>query len=486
MPKSLADLAGVLEIPLQPSWSAISVTGICEDTRRLNPGDLFVAIPGHHRDGTEFIDVAIERGAAAVVAERSLSAPIPVLSVSSARMALALLSATLYDHPTSELFTVGVTGTNGKTTVCHWIADVLGRGDTRVVSTVSSRDLGFPGLTTPPNSIIQSLARDAVAANVKNLVIEASSAGIEQERTSSIDFDICVFTNLSIEHVRHHQGLDGYRRAKMKLFENLKPEAWAVINGDDPMAEALIAATPAHTMTYGFGGDVDVRASNVVLANRSSQFMAHLPGRRAVAVRLSMPGSHNISNALAALGVGTIAGVPLETMGVRLSQASPIPGRSAFFRRSDGLRAVVDFAHNGASLEALLSTLRGSFNRLIVVFGCPGDGETEKRVAMGKAAARWADCLIVTSDNPKHESPRDIVRDILVGVGESAVSTHSIVDRKEAIDRAIAQATPGDLVILAGKGHENDQLVGNKRIPHSDSNVLRERGFVADDELSES
>lgn len=142
MPKSLADLAGVLAIPLQPSWSAISVTGICEDTRRLNPGDLFVAIPGHHRDGTEFIDVAIERGAAAVVAERSLSAPIPVLSVSSARMALALLSATLYDHPTSELFTVGVTGTNGKTTVCHWIADVLGRGDTRVVSTVSSRDLG--------------------------------------------------------------------------------------------------------------------------------------------------------------------------------------------------------------------------------------------------------------------------------------------------------------------------------------------------------
>ncbi|MCK5246820.1 UDP-N-acetylmuramoyl-L-alanyl-D-glutamate--2,6-diaminopimelate ligase, partial [Candidatus Bipolaricaulota bacterium] len=373
-----------------------------------------------------------------------------------------------------------VTGTNGKTTVCHWTADALGRCETLLLSTIRNSISGISGLTTPPSSIIQSLARDAVDDGVRNLVLEASSAGIAQDRVGAIDFDVCVFTNLSLEHVRHHSGLAAYRKAKLKLFETLKSEAWAIVNADDSMAEVLAEATPAQVLRYGFDCQADVCASDIRLGSRSSRFTVRALGTQVLDVNLPVPGLHNVSNALAAISVGVVAGISLSVIIDRLAQIQPILGRSEFLRRSDGLAAVVDFAHNGASLDALLATLRPITSRLIVVFGCPGDGESEKRASMGEASARWADIVVLTSDNPKHEDARMIAGEIRAGMGVSQVPVSIVIDRTAAIHDAIDQAEPGDLVVLAGKGHETEQLVRGERLPHSDVDVLRDCGFIVD------
>ena len=479
--KSLADLAAVLGIPCQTGWTQVEVTGVCEDTRRLIPGNLFVAISGHHQDGRAYVNHAMEKGAVAVLAEQALSAPVPVFAVPHARVALACLAAAFYDDPTRELFTVGVTGTNGKTTVCHWTADILGRHCTRLLSTVRNPALGMPGLTTPPSPMIQSLAREAVSESMTTLILEASSAGIEQERVSAIDFDACVFTNLSIEHVRHHNGLAAYRSAKLKLFEALKPEAWAIVNADDPIADAVAAVTAAQVLRYGCSVEADVRASDIQLGSRSSRFVVHIAGaNERMSVCLPTPGRHNVFNALAAISVGVVAAVSLPDIVERLAKAGSLPGRNDFFCREDGVAAVVDFAHNAAALKALLATLRPSYSRLIVVFGCPGDGEREKRTAMGKVSAQWADRIVLTSDNPKHEDVRAIAEEIRAGMTGAPIPVSFVMDRARAIGSAVEQAKPGDLVVIAGKGHEAEQLIEDDRLPYSDGDVLETLGFVAD------
>ena len=479
--KSLAELASILGLQPQPTWARIEIEGICEDTRRLRQGDLFVAIPGHDRDGSDFITRAIDRGAMAVLSEESVNLPVPVLKAECARAALAQLSAVFYDHPTRELFTIGVTGTNGKTTTCHWTADLLERSETLLLSTVRNPGLAISGLTTPPSPIIQQLARDAVDDGTHNLILEASSAGIAQDRVSNIDFDACVFTNFSPEHLSHHNGLAAYRSAKLKLFESLKPEARAILNADDPMHPDIVAATPARVLSFGIDAGADLRAEDVQLQARSSRFTVVVRGEEAETVVLPLSGRHNIFNALAAIGVGMVKGIPLSLMAERLSQVRPILGRAEYFRRADGLVAVVDFAHNPSSLKAILTSLRSEYPRVVVLFGCPGDGEHEKRVAMGEVAGRWADAVVLTSDNPKNEDARAIANEIQTGIGSSLVPVTISLDRRSAIQLALSQAGAGDVVLLAGKGHETEQLDGDERVPFSDAEALRELGFTEGD-----
>ena len=270
--KSLAELAGALELQIQSSWQHIEVGGICQDTRRLVPGDLFVAISGQDRNGNDFVHDALERGAVAVVSEQGLELPVPVLVVGSARMALGKISDAFYDHPTQKLFTVGVTGTNGKTTVCHLTADLLGREETKLLSTVRNVGLGMSDLTTLPSLMTQWLAYEAVNHGLQNFVLEASSAGIAQDRVHAIDFDACVFTNLSTEHSHHHEGAIPYQRAKLKLFEGLKPDAWAILNADDPLCATFAATTPARVRTYGRTQGADLRLMDCHEGPRSSGF----------------------------------------------------------------------------------------------------------------------------------------------------------------------------------------------------------------------
>ena len=481
MAKSLAELASALGTQPLPAWGCIEIKGICEDTRRLSPGDLFVAIPGHDRDGSDFMAQAVERGAAAVLSEQSIRLSVPVLKSECARTALAQLSAVFYDHPTRELFTVGVTGTNGKTTTCHWTADLLGRSETMLLSTVRNTSLGLSGLTTPPSSIIQRLARGAVEDGAHHLILEASSAGIAQDRVRAVDFNACVFTNFSPEHLSHHNGLAAYRDAKLKLFEGLKPEAWAILNADDALHAAIATATPARVLTYGLDTEADVRAHDIHIGAQGSRFTVVVAQEQAETVFLPLPGKHHISNALAAIGVGVVKGITLPLIAKRLTKAEPIPGRTEVFRRADGLVAVIDFAHNPSSLEAILKSLRSAYSRIIALFGCPGDGEHEKRVAMGVVSSRWADAIVLTSDNPKNDDPLAIASEIQTGIGDSPVPVTISLDRKQAIHLALSLAKAGDVVLLAGKGHETEQLIENKRVPFSDAEVLRELGFTAGD-----
>lgn len=478
--KSLAELASALGFEPQADWSRIAIQGICEDTRRLRPGDLFVAIPGRDEDGGELMAAAVDRGAAAVLSERSIDLPVPVLRTECARKALAQMAAAFYDHPTRDLFTVGVTGTNGKTTTCHWTTNLLGTCETKLLSTVRNPTSGISDLTTPPSSIIQQLARGAVDSGAHNLVLEASSAGIVQERVSSIDFDVCVFTNFSSEHLSHHRGLAAYRNAKLRLFEDLKPEAYAIVNADDSLHPAIAATTPARVVTYGIDSGADIRANGIRPEARGSRFTVATHGNESEGVFLPQRGCYSILNALAAIGVGMARGIPLSVLSERLARVESIPGRAEYSRREDGLVAVVDFAHNPSSLEAILSSLRSEFSRIIVVFGCPGDGEHEKRAGMGAVSGRWADAVVLTSDNPKYEDPGAIADEIRVGIGSSRVPVTIALDRRRAIQEALSQARTGDVVLLAGKGHESEQLIGGKRTSHSDAEVLRELGFAQD------
>jgi UDP-N-acetylmuramoyl-L-alanyl-D-glutamate--2,6-diaminopimelate ligase len=310
------------------------------------------------------------------------------------------------------------------------------------------------------------------------LVVEASSAGIEQDRVAAIDFDVCVFTNLSPEHVQHHHGLRAYQGAKVKLFGALKPDGWAVINADDPAHQAFVSGTSANVLTYGMTGKADVRADQIHLDVGGSRFRVRTPDGHVGIGIVPLPGCHNISNALAAIGVGLAKGNALSLSLDRLARAEPIRGRAETYRRMDGIVAIVDFAHNAASLDATLGFLKSIYARVITVFGCPGDGEHEKRAAMGAVSAHWSDRVLITSDNPKRENPGAIAEEIRAGMGAPRVAVVIVLDREEAIASAVSQAVAGDAVLVAGKGHEAEQLVGNERVPYSDGHVLRKLGFV--------
>jgi len=467
----LADLASSLRIPSLGAWHGVEIAGICDDSRNVNIGDLFVAIPGSLHDGADYMNDALRRGAVAIVSERSCTSDIPNLVVPDARVALATLAAEFHCHPTQSLFTVGVTGTNGKTTVCHLTAHLLGAARTTIIGTVTNDARGLRAVTTPESPIVQSMAADALRSGHRNLVIEASSIGLASHRLDAVDFDVAVFTNLSRDHHDFHGGRTAYLEAKSMLFQGLKPGATAVVNADDPAASEILGATRAHALTYAAEGAADLAAMDTELETRSSTFRAGWQGQDAV-VRLQLPGQHNVENALAAIAIGLSSGIPLAELAERLRSAPPVPGRCQFFQRPDGATVVVDFAHTPDALARMLELLRRDFSRVIAVFGCPGASDRGKREQMGEIASRLADLTVLTSDNPKHEDPTSIIEEIALGVARSGGRMERMPDRAEAIEGAVAVARSGDVVLVAGKGHETYQIVGDRTIDYSDAAVL--------------
>ncbi len=469
---------------------ATEVEGLTADSRQVRPGYVFVAVPGTRDDGRRFIPDAWARGAVAVCEERAAGAPAAArgqggtrLVTADARAALAWLACRYYGNPAQRLRTVGITGTNGKTTVAFLVRDLFrATGWTPGLIGTVQYELGprvIPATRTTPDAVqIQSLLSQMVSAGCSSAVLEVSSHALDQQRTAGIDFDAAVFTNLTRDHLDYHHDPDTYFLAKARLFEGLghgAKAATAVLNADEPRTPALLERLQdgVACFTYGLAGRGDVRAEALALEPGGTRFRVESPWGSAP-VHLPLPGRFNVANALAAFAVGGAAGLAPADMAGVLARVVGAPGRMEAVPNERGFSVFVDYAHTDDALQHVLSTVRElTRGRVITVFGCGGDRDRTKRPAMGRVAVDLADLVVVTSDNPRSEDPEAILDEILAGCG-TRDTVERVADRRAAIRRALEQARPGDVVVIAGKGHENFQECGSRTVPFDDRQVVRE------------
>ncbi len=484
----------------------VPVRGLAYDSRRVRPGDLFVCVPGLRLDGHVFAGEAVQRGAAALLVERAEAVPrdVPAAAVPRVREAMGPLAARFYGHPSRELGLAGVTGTNGKTTTSFLLRSVLeSLGPVGLVGTVRNVVGGREEEvvhTTPEAVDLQCLLRRMAAAGDRWAVLEVSSHALALGRVEGCEFDVAVFTNLTRDHLDFHGTMEAYREAKGRLFASLGrergrrkgPPLGAVLNNDDSAWEFMAEAVWAPVVTYGLEAG-QVRATDLDLSPAGSAFRVRweawpegsaglAPGE--VAVRLRLPGRHNVYNALAAFAAGLVAGVSPDAAAAALGRVAGVPGRLERVPGRQPFAVLVDYAHTPDGLENVLRAVRGfTQGRVLVVFGCGGDRDRTKRPLMGEVAARLADVVFVTSDNPRSEEPAAIAEEVLAGVpaGAPAGRPRLVLDREEAIRAALAEAGPGDTVLIAGKGHEAVQIFRDRTVPFRDAAVaaraLREMGY---------
>lgn len=457
------------------------ITGVRYDSRRVGPGNLFVAVRGACFDGHSFIEQAVDRGAVAIIGEETgLSKRATTIVVPNSREALARLAATYYGDPSRKLKVIGVTGTNGKSTTTFLVKHLLERANqsTGLIGTVQY-EIGervLPAQRTTPESLdLQELLDQCVEAGCRNVVLEVSSHALCQGRASEIAFDVGAFTNLTQDHLDFHHGMKEYFEAKARLFDsvrdNQKKERSAVINIDDPYGQQLVArfGRDLPIFTYGMGARAEFRASNFKVEMNGTSYQLNAK-EKSYLVRLPLIGRFNIYNSLAALAVAHAVGADLRTSVLALASAPQIPGRLEAVPAKRQFQVFVDYAHTDDALMNVVRTCRELHpNRLILVFGCGGNRDRTKRSLMGTVADQYADYAILTSDNPRKEDPEAIVRDIEAGFKRK--NYEKIVDRKEAISRAIALAQPKDIVLIAGKGHEKYQEFSDYTIPFDDVEV---------------
>jgi UDP-N-acetylmuramoyl-L-alanyl-D-glutamate--2,6-diaminopimelate ligase len=458
-----------------PEAAALEITNLAYDTRAVGPGTLFFCVPGFTRDGHEFAPQAIAAGAAALVVERPLGLGVPEMRVASVRAAMAPAAAAFYGDPTAQLETVGITGTNGKTTTAflvHALLEADGR-QTGLLGTVKSVIGGVERAverTTPEAIDLQRTFREMLDSGDVACSMEVSSHALELHRADAIHFAVAVFTNLTQDHLDFHGTMEEYFLAKRRLFTDARP-GHAVINVDDSYGARLAAELP-ESVTVAIDRDATYRAIDVRTDLTGSRFTVHGPDG-AVALRSPLPGRFNVYNVLGALAAVRLLGVPLDVAARGIETAGVVPGRFEPVQAGQDFAVLVDYAHTPDSLENVLRAARQlTDGRVHVVFGCGGDRDRGKRPMMGEIAKRLADRVIVTSDNPRSEDPEAIIEEVLVGSGRD-VEHNS--DRRAAITRAIAGAAPGDVVVIAGKGHEQGQeFAGGQKVPFDDVDVARD------------
>ena len=477
---------------------AVDVTGVTCDSRQVRPGFLFVAIPGHACDGWTFIPDALGRGARTVIAEagaetfrrfvrgRDIPATVSFLQVPDSKAALATVAATFHGHPSRSLTTVGITGTNGKTTTAYLVRDVLrAAGKAPGMLTTVTYEVGARSIpavrTTPDAPTLQAALADMIRVGCQSAVLEVSSHAVVQQRIGQTSFDVAVFTNLTRDHLDYHGSMEEYFEAKAGLFAEgggHPAPGTAVINTDDAWGRQLAQRDlPSHVVTYGTQAGADVRASDIAVTPSGCRFHVGTPwGEADCDTRLL--GRFNISNILAAMAAGGSLGIDPTLMARVLSAAECVPGRLELVSTDRAAQIFVDYAHTDDALKHVLQTLREiTTRRLFVVFGCGGDRDKSKRPAMGQVAEQLADYSIITSDNPRTEPPLDILREIETGFTHGQYEV--LESRRDAIHRAIEMAGEGDVVLIAGKGHENFQEFANKTVPFDDRQVALEAGSVS-------
>jgi UDP-N-acetylmuramoyl-L-alanyl-D-glutamate--2,6-diaminopimelate ligase len=480
--KSLVSLGGAAGDLLVRVDGDAEVSGLAYDSSKVAPGDLFFCIPGARVDGHEFAGAAAAAGAVALCAERPVDVPLPVVIVTDARRAMGRIAAEHYDHPAEGLLLLGVTGTNGKTTTAFLIDAIL-RADGRttgLVGTIETRIAGTarPGVRTTPESLdLQVLLAEMVEAGVDAVAMEVTSHALALHRVESLRFAAAAFTNLTQDHLDFHSGMEDYFEAKRTLFLAERLERGAV-NVDEVYGRKLLEATDVPCLGFGIAPEAEVRAVDVELGVAGNTFVISTP-KGDVKVESSLVGAFNVSNCLAAAATCLQAGLGLEAIERGLSSGVSVPGRFESVDAGQDFSVVVDYAHTPDSLDNVLRAARGlaerSRGRVVAVFGCGGDRDRGKRPLMGAVAARLADTVIVTSDNPRSEDPAAIIDEILEGViAEKAAGADGVyVDRREAIEVAVRGARPGDVVVIAGKGHETGQQFHDRTIPFDDRIVAR-------------
>jgi len=477
----LAELCHNLPITLRAGSPDTSIGGLVEDSRRAGAGDLFIARQGTVADGRRFMGEAVAAGAVAVLTDRSVdAAPAGAahLTCEDVPLCAAMLAERFHGEASGKLALIGITGTNGKTTIAYLAHQLLNRSGIRcgLIGTVQvdhGEGLEKATLTTPPAVEISRLLARMVRRGCQACVMETSSHALDQQRTAGLHFTGGVFTNLSGDHLDYHGTMEAYAQAKVRLFKAIDPTGWAVINIDDPAAEQMIGACAGRIITSSLideGATCWARAGALAMDATEAEFAGPWG---AFMLRLPLVGRHNVANALQAAAVGHQLGLNGDALLDGLSQCSAPPGRlEPVTGPLDEYIVLVDYAHTDDALDNVLGALRPTVpagGRLRVVFGCGGDRDVSKRPRMADAAWRWADEVIITSDNPRTEDPQRIIDDIAAGIPAERIDrTLCLVDREQAIEAAIDRARPGDIILIAGKGHEDYQIIGETRSPFDD------------------
>ncbi len=465
----------------------IYVKGITSDSRKVRKDFAYVAICGHKHDGADFINDALTRGANIIVSDKKELLPQETTMVETrdTRTALAIMANNFYAHPSKKLTLVGITGTNGKTTVSYLIESILQHKKiiTGLIGTVEYRFSDYfyrANMTTPGIEFINYLLSKMINEDVNTAIMEVSSHALKQKRVTGLDFDIAVFTNLTPEHLDYHKNMKDYRDCKAELFTNLETsknnKKGGVLNIDDPSTEQISAKMQTGFITYGIENKADITATNISMDKNGSTFIVH-SGKTEETFKTSLLGKHNIYNILAAIGVGKLLGLKLSDMKDALSAFTGVPGRLQKISQDNSFTIYVDYAHTENALKEVLTTLRTTHDgKLTVVFGCGGDRDKKKRPGMGKVASQYSDFAIITSDNPRSEDPEEIIRQIEGGFNNKKYCV--IPNREEAIRTAIKQCKKTDVLLIAGKGHEKYQIIGTNTYPFDDvkiaENILAE------------
>ncbi len=459
------------------------IQGISFDSRKTKAGDLFICISGLKSDGHDFVQQAVDRGAVALLVERKIDvAPnVAVVQLPNTRTVMPIVASNFYEKPSHFIKLIGVTGTNGKTTTTHLIKAILEEWGKKVgiMGTLYSRVGNYEKVlsnTTPESSDIEEFLSIVKSKRGQYAVMEVSSHALDMGRVDELKFHCAVFTNLTQDHLDYHLTMENYRNTKLKLFNMLDPAQgqFGIANTDDPAADYFIRAASDH-ITYGINTDADVQAADIKFSLKGSQFKV-IYGKHQFDIDMKLIGRFSIYNALAAIAFALKEGIDEDVIKRALSKVSGVAGRFEQVDCGQDFTVIVDYAHTPDGLENILKTGREILeNRLITVFGCGGDRDKTKRPLMGKIAAQYSDFCIVTSDNPRSEDPEAIIDDIIPGLQQVENSHYAkIIDRREAIHQAICLAKKGDLIIIAGKGHETYQLVKDQVLDFDDRLVAAE------------
>lgn len=486
----LKEIASLLLLSRLKGRGEAEVTGIQSDSRKVQPGDLFICISGLVSDGHQYAGDAVSMGAAALVVEHAVDVDVPQLIVKDSRYAMAVIANHFYGYPSGRMKLIGVTGTNGKTTTTYLIEHILQEQGYRtgLMGTIQMR-IGSKIIeaerTTQDAVDLQRYLHEMAAEGTEYCIMEVSSHALELGRVKGCRFRTALFTNLTQDHLDYHETMENYSAAKGLLFSRLGNEffaesdsrQYAVFNADDPASEAYMRQTAVQSITYGVKNDADVRASDVQVTAQGTRFKV-FTFRGEAELQMKLLGTFNVYNALAAISAVLIEGIPLKAVKQSLENVRIVDGRMETIDQGQDFLVVVDYAHTPDGLENALSTIKEfAEGRVLTVFGCGGDRDRLKRPIMGGIAARYSDHVLVTSDNPRSEDPEAIMRDIEPGIlseGWDRQRYDMLVDRREAIRQAVRMASRGDVVLIAGKGHETYQLIKGKVYDFDDRLVAAE------------